>query len=55
MNSYWREWWNAKAVANGDRALEFVPNCYKTKKMCNEAVNTYNSFLNNIRINKCLI
>ena len=24
-------------------ALEFVPNCYKTQKMCNKAVNTYPS------------
>ena len=28
---------------NFPHVLEFVPECYKTKKMCNKAVNTYPS------------
>ena len=29
-----------KAVKNYPHALEFVPECYKTHKMCDKAVNT---------------
>ena len=30
-----------KPVKNNTQALEFVPNCYKTQKPCNKAVDTY--------------
>ena len=30
-----------EAVDNYAHALEFVPDCYKTQKMCNKAVNTF--------------
>ena len=29
-----------EAVENYAHALEFVPNCYKTQKICNKAANT---------------
>ena len=29
-----------KAAANYANALEFVPDCYKTQKMCNKAFDT---------------
>ena len=30
-----------KAVDNYPHALEFVPECYKTQKVCDKAVDTY--------------
>ena len=30
-----------EAVDNYSHALEFVSDCYKTKRQCNEAVDTY--------------
>ena len=32
-----------KAIENFPHALEFVPECYKTQKMCDKAVDTYRS------------
>ena len=32
-----------KAVDNYPNALDFVPACYKTQKMCDKAVDTYPS------------
>ena len=32
-----------KAVYNYPHALEFLPECYKTQKICNKAVDTYTS------------
>ena len=32
-----------KAVENYPYALEFVPECYKTQKLCDKAVSTYPS------------
>ena len=36
-----------KAVDNYSHALEFVPECYKTQKMCDKAIK-YSSFYNKI-------
>ena len=30
-----------KAIDNYTHALEFVPKCYKTQKMCDKAVNRF--------------
>ena len=47
-----------KAVDNYPHALEFVSECYKTRKMCDKVVNNYPStvkfFLNAIRLKKCV-
>ena len=32
-----------KAIGNCPHALEFVPECYKTQKMCDKAVDAYPS------------
>ena len=34
-----------KADDNYSHALEFVPECYKTQKMCGKAVNIYPSMI----------
>ena len=48
-----------KAVDNYPHVLEFVPECFMTKKMCDKAVNTYPSanifFLNALWLKKCVI
>ena len=37
-----------KAVDNYPHALEFVPECYTTQKICDKAFNTYPSVLKDL-------
>ena len=49
-----------RAILENVGTLKSVPDCYKNKKMCNQAVDTYarvleNLFLNAIRLKKYMI